>query len=251
MDREKLIVIIITVAAIAIAVGMLLGGVFVRQPKEPVDAKIAKVKGVVDHEESLTHAAENDLEQPAAPKPEPRRRPVRRLRTVQRPQRSGIDVVLREPIFGVYLGESLPDIHNRLGLQSNNLEFVDIGGLCESWFVVTRPKYLKDLVVFSWDDRVCVVVVYFSDATQSNYDAIKQSLLSKYGNMDEGLTGDLFGEVDFTPTIEGIKVRIHMNRDEGFMEDSTITLSYMHQPLFSALNREIGQRKSSVVGGDL
>lgn len=251
MGREKFIVIIITVVAIAIAVGMLLGGLFTRPARDAVDADIAKVEDVADRGKSLTQIAEDDLKQPTYPKPKPRRHPVRGLRSAQRPRRAESDIVLRESIFGVYLGESLQGVHNRLGLQSSDLELVDTGGLCKSWFVVTRPKYLKYLVVFSYNEMVCMVSVYFSDATQSNYDAIKQSLMSKYGNMNEGLIGTLFGEVDFLPTIDGIKVNIHMNRDEGFMEDSTIVLSYMHQPLCSALNKEIGRRKSSVVGGDL
>ncbi|HEG42827.1 MAG TPA: hypothetical protein ENH94_02145 [Phycisphaerales bacterium] len=251
MGREKIIVIIVTVAALAIAVGMLLGGVFIRPSERVVVPTVTEIDVSVGRDDHPSEAMVDNTAEPIAPEPKPRQHLARNLRSVRRTQQVKSDVVLRDPIFGVYLGEGVRRLDRRLGLQPSDFVFADIGGLGDAWFVMTRPEYLKNLVVFSYNGKVCVVIVYFSDATESNYNAIKQSLLAKYGNIDEGLGASLFGEVDFLPIIDGIKVNIHMNRDEGFMEDSSIVLTYMHQPLFLDLNNEIAHRKSSVVGGDI
>ena len=46
MDREKLIVIIITVAVIAGALGLVLGGVFTRPARKAFDAEIADIRAM-------------------------------------------------------------------------------------------------------------------------------------------------------------------------------------------------------------
>ncbi len=153
-----------------------------------------------------------------------------------------IDVVLQGPIFGIYLGEPLEDLNNRLGLRfdENNM-----------WVVLTYPEYLTVLMVFSYDYRVCALSASFADITQSNYGAIKQSLIQKYGPPEKNWDGDLVARCSFFPIIDYISVGINLRRNADSIDADRITLMYIHTPLYFEMEQEISQRKSDIIADDL
>lgn len=157
-----------------------------------------------------------------------------------------------QPIFGVFLGETLDSLTQRLWVSPDTYTFTDKDHPGKIYTVQDRNPSVKKLLVYTFDDKIYTIDVRFTDGSRINYEAIKDQLEKKYKSEDKGgISGALFGEGVFEPVIDGVKVRIKLNHDKGIMEDDKLELTYTHSTLSKKIYEEIQRRKANKISSEL
>jgi len=167
---------------------------------------------------------------------------------IEKPTQTAIS----QPMFGVFLGETMDSLKKRLKVSESTYHFNDEDHPGAIWAVNVVNENVKQLLVYSFDNQIYTIDVRFSDGSRTNYETIKGQLENKYKQNDEGgVAGALFGEGVLKPVIDGIEVRIKLNHDTGFMEDDKLELSYAHGPLSDKVYKEIQRRKAAKINSEL
>lgn len=158
---------------------------------------------------------------------------------------------INQSMFGIFLGESLKSLRERIEVFSSGLVFTDKDNPGKIWTIQNHNPNVKELSIQTLDAKIYTIRIQFMDTSEANYEAIKTQLEKKYKGNDDSLFGDLFGETKFITTIDTIKIHIYLNRDIGFMEDDKLELSYTHIPLFKKVLKEIQRRKTNKISNEL
>lgn len=166
--------------------------------------------------------------------------------------RAGSDsavTVVSTPFFGVYLGESINVLRMRLPVKQSPIK--DEYGK-DFWQVRQPGPEVEHMAVSVYKERVCAMILRFSDTTKSNYNAIKKELATKYGDPQTGgLSDSLLNEAIFQPVIDGVMIDISLEYDKSFGGDDTLTLIYQHGDLVVANTEDTQNRKADRVKGRL
>jgi len=156
------------------------------------------------------------------------------------------------PIFGVRLGELLRSLKGRLTVTASTYSFEDKDHPGEIWNINPPNPSVKRLMVSTFNERIYSINILFADGSKTNYETIREQLRKKYQSEDKGgLTGAMFGEAEFTTTLDGVQIGIKLNHDIGFMEDDKLELNYIHIALQQKVYEEVQKRKAKKVITDL
>jgi len=157
-----------------------------------------------------------------------------------------------QPIFGVFLGETIDSLTQRLQVSPTTYTFTDKDHPGKIYAVQNRNPSVKTLLVYIFDDKIYTIDVRFADGSRMNYEAIKNQLEKKYKSEDKsGISGALFGEGVFEPVIDGVKIKIELNHDIGFAEADKLELTYTHTTLSKKVHEEIERRKAKKISSEL
>lgn len=160
--------------------------------------------------------------------------------------------VIKQPIFGVYLGESLNSLRKRKTIGPSDYTYPDKDHPGQIWNVENTNTNVKALRVSIYQGMIYEIAIDFADASQTNYDVIKKQLQEKYRDKgDEGLTETLFSKITLQPIVDGIRLLIILDYDENAFGDNTLTLRYTHCPIVEKVRDEIKRRKAAKVSGQL
>lgn len=154
-------------------------------------------------------------------------------------------------LFGVRLGESITALQSRTHLTQSTYRYTDPDHPGVIFDVPPGDAQVKALRVSAFEACIYAVSIDLRDTSRTNYQVISAELLRKYGGDKPGLTDCLFDEVTLHTMIDGVPVRIHLNRDMGIGEPDTLCLMYTHQALQVQVNQEIERRKAARISDKL
>lgn len=158
--------------------------------------------------------------------------------------------VIKQPIFGIHLGESLDSLKKRKTVNPSIYKYVDEDYPSQIWDVENSDSNIKALRISTYKELIYEISIDFADASQTNYDVIKKQLQEKYLDKgDEGLIETLFSEIRLEPIIDGIQLLIKLNYDE--IGENAMTLRYIHNPIFEKVINEVKCKKASKVSEQL
>ena len=156
------------------------------------------------------------------------------------------------PIFGVRLGQTLTSLQHTCKVQASTYHFTDPDHPGTLWSLAPPAAHIKRLLVSAYGGRVYELQVFFSDTSETNYEAVKKSLLTKYNVNDaDGLMDSLLGELRFSTKMGGVLVHVLLNRDIVLVEPESLTLSYRHAALAVMVAADIQKIKSSRIDKDI
>jgi hypothetical protein len=143
-------------------------------------------------------------------------------------QTSQMSDEINQPVFGVYLGETLKSLRSRLKVSKSKYVFADKNCLGRGWSVKNNDPNIKRLLVCSFNDRIYEVDVEFRDSDMANCRAIRSQLEKTYQPVDRNKYDRLLGKSTFETVIDGVSIGIEINCDAGAGKNNKITLTYVH-----------------------
>ncbi|MCK4850671.1 MAG: hypothetical protein KAT11_04925 [Phycisphaerae bacterium] len=155
--------------------------------------------------------------------------------------------------FGIRLGESIRDVDKRFRLTKSHYEFTDKDTPATLWNIESSNPAIKEIIVAVYQNRVYQIQVYFSEVSESNYSALKNEILRKYGQeMDLGLDGIVMGgeRSAFKPRIDDTEVMIVLEYSSEVM-DNELFVKYIHEPLNEKVRSDKLNRKASKFSDEL
>jgi len=159
---------------------------------------------------------------------------------------------LKQPIFGIYLGETLDSLKKRKTIAPSKYQYTDKDNPSKLWDVENYDSNIKNIIVSTYQEIIYEISIYFIDASETNYAVIKKQLQEKYLDRgDEGLKETIFSEINLKPIVDGIQLIINLNFDNGIFEEDSILLRYVHYPLIQKLTEHIEKNKASKVKNNL
>lgn len=160
-------------------------------------------------------------------------------------------IVLKKPMFGIYLGEKLSDLRKRFRITKLDSAKKDLDDPSESWFVIHRSDTIKACSISTFEGRVWSIFVLFKDSSKENFDAIENQLRNKYEIEDESEDFTIDPERTFEVRVDGVPVGIHLKLESAFMEENKLGVIYVHGLLMLKRTEEIERRKAAKVKVDL
>jgi phage FluMu protein Com len=254
---------IVVAAGLAVVIGFV-GGVLLTKPnRDKTNATIAAIEAKAGESQKKTQeeirAAKNEI---ARLQREPRSVTQKLKQTEgdlkpipQKPVTPKTSERISEvmtPIFGIRLGELLRSLKGRLTVTASTYSFEDKDHPGEIWNINPPNPSVKRLMVYTFNERIYSINILFADGSKTNYETIREQLRKKYQSEDKGgFTGAMFGEAEFTTTLDGVQIGIKLNHDIGFMEDDKLDLNYIHIALQQKVLEEVQKRKAKKVITDL
>lgn len=166
--------------------------------------------------------------------------------------RSKIEIrVISKPMFGIYLGEQLKSLARRFEITPADSSKDDADEPSKSWVVTHNSDTVRHCFISTLDERVFSVVIVLSDSSEENFEAIHKQIRDKYKIERESGGFSIDPERFFGTRVDGVKVGIYLKLEKAFMEDDTLSISYVHVPLFSKRDEEFKRRKSLKIHEDL
>jgi len=161
----------------------------------------------------------------------------------QQQQTSQTSDKISEPVFGVYLGETLESLRSRLKVSKSKYVFADKGCPGRVWSVKNSDPNIKRLLVCSFNERIYEVDVEFRDSGMANCRAIKSQLEKSYQPAGRNKYDQLLGKSTFETVIDGVNIGIEVNCDTGTGKHDKITLTYVHVSILKEMLAEQEKRK--------
>jgi len=149
---------------------------------------------------------------------------------------------ITQPVFGVYLGETLKTLRSRLKVSKSKYVFANKDCPGRVWSVKNNDPNIKRLLVCSFNERIYEVNVEFRDAGMANCRAIKSQLEKTYQPAGRNKYDQLFGKSIFETVIDGVNIGIEVNCDTGTGKNNKITLTYIHVPVLKEMLAEQEKR---------
>ena len=150
---------------------------------------------------------------------------------------------ISQPVFGVYLGETLKDLRSRLKVSKSKYVLADKDCPGKVWSVKNNDPNIKHLLVCTFNERIYEVDVEFRDADMASCRAIKSQLEKSYLPADRNKYDRLLGKSTFETVIDGVNIGIEVNCDTGAGKNRKITLTYVHIPV---LKEMLAEQKSKI-----
>lgn len=158
---------------------------------------------------------------------------------------------LNQPMFGIFLGETIDSLRNRLVVSARGVPFGEEGVPQMVWAVQCDNPIVKQLLVITYRQQVLGFIVSFIDTSKENYIAIKKQLEKKYKSEGKsGLCGATFGDCVFELVIDGIEVHINLSHI-SLMGKGKLKLSYTHVGIFKKASDEATIQKANKVKDEL
>ncbi|MGA2914734.1 MAG: hypothetical protein ABSE89_01775 [Sedimentisphaerales bacterium] len=140
---------------------------------------------------------------------------------------------ISEPVFGVYLGETLDTLRTRLRVSKSNYVFADKDWPGQVWSVEENEPNINYILAYTFDEQIYEIDIEFADASASKCEAVKTQLGKKYKAVYQNT---------FETVIDGVNVGIELNcHTEG---NNRITLTYIHVPILREMYTELESRKA-------
>jgi len=156
--------------------------------------------------------------------------------------------VLSKPIFGVYLGEKLSDVQNRLKITKEAEANEDKDDPSEYWVVHYYSDILTYYRIGILKDRVVFIQVCFIDNSELNFLSLEEQLKKKYRKVEMEDKDNEF-ERKFWGTQDGVNVVITLELETtGY---KWLSISYTHWELGMEAFKELKEHKTRKLQGDL
>ncbi|MGB8225502.1 MAG: hypothetical protein WCE45_01350 [Sedimentisphaerales bacterium] len=152
-------------------------------------------------------------------------------------------VEINQPLFGVYLGETLDALRSRLKVSKGKYVLADKDCPGKVWSVKNSDPNIKRLLVCSFNERIYEVDVEFRDSDMASCRAIKSQLEKSYQPVGWNKYNRLFGKSVFETVIDDVNIGIQVNCNIGAGKNDTITLTYIHVPILKEMLAEQEKRK--------
>jgi hypothetical protein len=273
--KQNTIIVAIASGAICFAIGFIGGALLTMPNREKTKSTIAAVEAKAEAAKEETKHLKNELSLLTA-KLEQANNELKRVTIEQKQDKEEVNPAtietkgsslssapkkkveepiqsaISQPMFGIFLDETLDSLRGRFTVAQSTFSFEDKDHPGKIWSVQNDNPNVKQLLVYTYGEKVYTIDIQFTDGSRANYETIKDQLEKKYKSKDEGgLTGALFGEGDFKTVIDGVEIKIKLNHDIGFMEDGKLELFYRHITLEQKVNEEIQRRKASKISSEL
>ena len=157
---------------------------------------------------------------------------------------AGIDITsakqksagISEPIYGIYLGESLKTLKTRLTVSKSKYVFAGKNSHGQIWSVQNNDPGIKHLLVCTFNEQVCEIDVEFTDAGEVNRQEIRARLEKDYQTIDQNI---------FETTTDGVNIRIELSFRDVAGKKSGLTLTYIHVPIVKQMYAELEKQKAA------
>lgn len=161
--------------------------------------------------------------------------------------------ILKNPIFGIYLGESFNSLKKRKKINPSAYAYTNKDCPGSIWNVENTDANIKTLLISTYQEKIYEITIYLADASQANYDVIKKQLQEKYAGVDdEGLVETLFSDIKIRSVVDGTELMISLNYDNNFgLDDDEMILRYIHSPIWEKVQAEMKHRKAAKISSEL
>jgi len=155
---------------------------------------------------------------------------------------------ISQPIFGIFLGETLDSLKKRFTVSQSSEVVRDYIGRpikddpSKIWNVQNDNLNIKQLLVYTFNEKVCEIHIRFTDGSSDNYYAIIHQLEKKY---NERIMTPLSS---FMTVIDGVEIQVKLQAKE--QQDKDLELSYTHWPLLRDVVEEIKRRETDRLGNE-
>ena len=159
----------------------------------------------------------------------------------------GEKVVLSKPIFGIFLGENISALRNRLDVSylgasyNNSTKYYQVRS--------NKNTNVKALYVYVFKEYIYYIRIFFEDRSELNYNVIQEELTKKYSyryTYRSRIPGNCFRGAAIIDEVE-----ISISMLQGYMTSNEIILTYIHQPLVNTWLKEALKLKADKVSNDL
>lgn len=153
---------------------------------------------------------------------------------------AGIDVTpvpagISEPIFGIYLGETLETLRTRLKVSKGDYAFADKNFRGQVWSVENNDRSIKRILAYTFNEQIYEIDIEFADTSATNCEATKTQLSKNYQTIHQNT---------FETIIDGVNIGIELNCYNSGGKDNRLTLTYIHVPILTQIYAELGKTKS-------
>ena len=140
---------------------------------------------------------------------------------------------ISEPIFGIYLGETLGTLRSRLNISKSDYAFADKDYPGQVWSVESNDPNIANLLAYAFNERIYEIDIEFADANAATCGAVKSQLKKSYLTVYQDI---------FETIIDGVNIGIELNCHSG--PNNKIILTYIHVPILRDIYTELEKRKA-------
>lgn len=142
---------------------------------------------------------------------------------------------ISQPIFGIYLGQSLDKLRSKMKVSKSNYVFTDKNFNGRVWIVKTKEPAIKKLLVCTFNNQIYEIDIEYKDASAENCRTIKQQLERDYKIVSRDKYEQMLGKNTFEAVIDDVKIGIVLNYYSDGDKENRLTVTYVHIPLLEQM----------------